>query len=103
MLKQFKSGTRGQLGEYIIANYNKSNYRLVTLATEFPGQTAPNWGGGMGFWQVDYMLTSYTFWNLMAKYTPIAVMTTSRYDNSKVWMLEIESTNLPQNSWRLLA
>ena len=40
MLRQFRSMTKGQLGEYIIDNYEGSHYRIVTLATEFPGQTA---------------------------------------------------------------
>ncbi len=118
MLRQFRSMTKGQLGEYIIDNYEGSHYRIVTLATEFPGQTgavcervgpfapcdtrAQVWGGGMGFWQVDYPLTSYAFWNLMVKYRPIALMTTSRASPDKIWTLEIGATNLPQNSWAIL-
>ena len=57
------------------------------------------WGGGAGFWQVDYPMTSFTFWTLMQMYTPIAVMTTSRRTNDTVWLLEIGSTNLPQSGW----
>src|SRR5690606_13124096 len=84
MLNQFKSTKRGTLGEYIIDDYEDTGYTIVTIATEFPGQGGytpgvnKDWKGGMGFWQVDYLLTSYTFWKLMDKYTPIAVMTTSR-------------------------
>jgi hypothetical protein len=55
----------------------------------------------MGFWQVDYPLTSYTFWNMMVRYTPIAVMTTSRAADDKIWLLEIGSTNLPQDAWAI--
>lgn len=109
MLNQFKSGASGPLGEYIIDDYNGTGYRIVTIATKFPdkgnyvsGQNK-DWGGGAGSWQVDYPLTSSTFWNLMKVYTPIAAMTTSRRENAKTWLLEIGSTNLKRDDWGLLA
>ena len=89
------------MGEYIIENYKDSGYRVVTIATEFPDRpkSTTNWGGGTGFWTVDYPLTSYTFWELMKAYTPCAVMTTSRNKADKRWVLEIGATNLPRESW----
>ncbi|MEM9007440.1 MAG: hypothetical protein AAGE59_28435 [Cyanobacteria bacterium P01_F01_bin.86] len=105
MLNQFKSSKRGTLGEYIIENYKDTGYRLVTIATEFPDNVEPtsNWGGGTGFWTVDYPLTSYTFWKLMKAYTPCALMTTSRNTSDKRWVMEIGATNLPRNSWTILS
>ncbi|HUY88540.1 MAG TPA: galactosyltransferase-related protein, partial [Pirellulales bacterium] len=107
MLNQFKSAAIGTLGEYIIDNYDNTGYGIVTIATEFPGKgnyvpgQDKNWGGGAGAWQVDYPLTSDTFWKLMKKYTPIAVMTTSRRKKEKTWLLEIGSTNLKRSDWEV--
>jgi hypothetical protein len=102
MLNQFKSATQGTLGEYIIENYNDSGYKLVTIATRFPGKQEPNWGRGVGSWTVDYLDTSATFWSLMKKYEPIAVMTTSRNEDQNKWVLEIGARNLARDDWRLL-
>ncbi len=111
MLQQFKplATYRGKLGEYVIQNYKKTGYRIVLIATEFPSNpqvpyipnpaVEQNWGGGAGLWQVDYPVTSYTFWTLMKIYTPVAVMTTSRWIKDFSWRLEIGSTNLAQNLW----
>jgi len=103
MLKQFKSATVGALGEYIIDNYNDTGYKLVTIATTFPGKVEPNWGRGTGKWTVDYPDTSSTFWSLMKTYKPIAVMTTSRNAANHDWVLEIGAKNLAQGDWALLA
>ena len=102
MLKQFKSTKQGTLGEYIIDNYKKTGYRIVTIATRFPGKVEPNWGRGVGSWTVDYQDTSATFWSLMKKYKPIAVMTTSRNDIHNDWVLEIGCKNLARLDWLLL-
>lgn len=99
MLNQFKSAKKGALGEYIIENYKGTGYRIVTIATEFPDTEEPDWGRGVGSWTVDYPDTSATFWSLMKKYKPIAVMTTSRNKATKKWVLEIGAKNLPQDEW----
>ena len=108
MLNQFRSQTQGAKGEYVIDDYMNTGYRIVTIATTFPaggGANGNNFGRGQthGKWTVDYPDTSATFWNLMKKYEPIAVMTTSRNDVNKQWVLEIGSTNLKQSDWLLLA
>jgi hypothetical protein len=103
MLNQFKSATTGDKGEYIIENWNGTDYKLVTIATRFPGRVEPNWGRGTGSWTVDYLDTSSTFWSLMKKYEPIAVMTTSRNEDGKKWVLEIGAKNLARADWTLLA
>ncbi len=51
---------------------------------------------------MDYQDTSTVFWGMMNKYKPIAVMTTSRNRNDKVWILEIGAKNLAQADWLLL-
>ena len=102
MLNQFKPATVGALGEYIVDNYNNTVYKLVTIASTFPGKVEPNWGRGTGKWKVDYLDTSTTFWSLMKTYTPIAVMTTSRNAANKDWVLEIGAKNLAQGDWLLL-
>jgi len=109
MLNQFKSTKRGTLGEYVIENYKNTGYTIVTIGTEFAGQgdydpaTDQFWFSGVGFWQVDYPVTSYTFWHLMQKYEPIAVMTTSRFKWTNQWMLEIGAKNLARSGWSLLS
>lgn len=48
---------------------------------------------------VDYQATSQDFWKIMKKYHPIAIMSFSRGENDKSWVLEPWATNWYQNEW----
>ncbi len=107
MLYQFMSGleepTQGAHGEWVIDDYRHTGYRVVMIAPKFPLLVGPDWGRGQGQWTVDYPDTSKVFWELMQQYNPVAVMTTSRYYNTKEWVLEIGAKNLGNTNWTMFS
>lgn len=93
--------------QYQDRSNNNTGYDVLAISPEFAqaigtntnGQnTYPYWGKGTNRngadpLTVDYRATSESFWKLMAKYHPIAIMSFSRAYFNKKWTLEPFATN----------
>ncbi|MDX2064426.1 MAG: hypothetical protein SFX74_01655 [Fimbriimonadaceae bacterium] len=97
----------------MIANYNGTGCRIVIMATTFDaalGNYNPGddtfWGPGLGAWPVRYRPVATTFWRLVDRYTPTAVLTFTRSGPGQAWEFETavrNNQNLgPNNRWALL-
>ncbi len=70
------------------ANWEGRGFDIVSYFPEFPGRSAPDWGRGSGWLEVDYFNTARDFDAITAKHTPIAIMTFSRANTHVGWELE---------------
>lgn len=83
-------------------NYLNSGYDVLAITATFQaptgwrdaGLTVPYWGSGTGDLTVDYLDTSRDFWDIVQKYTPIAIMSFSLGDYDHNWVLEHAARNL---------
>ncbi len=95
-------------------DYANSGYDVLALSPNFPegvlGTTidretdqpitgAPYWGSGSGTFRVDYRDTSQSFWEVVNKYHPIAIMSFSRGQLGTEWLLESSAKNHGKNLW----
>jgi hypothetical protein len=107
MMYGLTGGERGPDGEYIVNNYFGSEYRVVIIATEFPGgdpEYRPGvnvaWGPGVGPWVVKYREVAETFWRLVERYQPVSLQTFTRDSNGIKWLFETavrNNANVPAN------
>lgn len=98
-------------------NYLGSGYDVLAITPTFksvlgyntyqyPPNTGPMiidpfWGTGSGTLMVDYHATSTDFWNIVAKYRPIAIMSFSRGYPDNSWELEDFGTNWSNDQWAI--
>ncbi len=89
-------------------DYEGSGYDVLAYSPTFFSPTymekdpIPKWGKGSGTYTVDYRNMSRQFWRIMAKHTPIAIMSFSRGNANVSWELEAAARNLAQAHWKLL-
>jgi hypothetical protein len=84
-------------------NYQTSGYDVLAISPTFNAPTAvgppPEWGKGTGDLTVDYRKTSQFIWNTVKDKKPIAIMSFSRGQNDKSWVIEQYARNLKQADW----
>lgn len=87
-------------------------YDIVAISPTFPKNklgTYPKpiynddyWGTGSGAITVDYQKTSDVFWPTVKQDFPIAIMSFSRWQQNKEWVLHRFGSNYPQNDWQTI-
>jgi hypothetical protein len=88
MLRQFSTNTDQNPGGWAGENWNDSGYNVYAYFPEFPGQTGPQWGRGVGDFEVDYQDTSADWARILPEINPAAIMTFSRGASGSNWELE---------------
>jgi len=97
MIRRFSTNTTQNPGGWQGANWQQSGYNIYSFFPEFPGATEPNWGKGIGDFEVDYQDTSADFWRITAQIKPCAMIAFTRGNPGISW--EIESRNRNRTSW----
>lgn len=88
MLRGFSTNPDQNPGGWIGENWNGSGYNVYAYFPEFPGQTGPNWGQGVGDFEVDYQDTSADWARILPEINPLAIMTFSRGSIGSNWEIE---------------
>lgn len=88
MLRGFSTNPDQNPGGWIGENWNNSGYNVYAFFPEFPGQTGPNWGQGVGDFEIDYQDTSADWARILPEINPAAIMTFSRGAPGSNWELE---------------
>lgn len=88
MLRGFSANPDQNPGGWIGENWNNSGYNVYAYFPEFPGQEGPNWGRGVGDFEIDYQDTSEDWARILPEINPLAIMTFSRGSSGSNWELE---------------
>jgi len=88
MLRGFSTNPDQNPGGWLGENWNNSGYNVYSFFPEFPGQSGPNWGKGVGDFEVDYQDTSADWARILPEINPAAIMTFSRGGSGSNWELE---------------
>lgn len=97
MVRHFSANPSQNPGGWQGSNWEGLGYNIYSFFPEFPGQTGPNWGKGVGDFEVDYQDTSADWWRITAEVRPVAIITFSRGNPGLSW--EVESRNRNRTSW----
>lgn len=88
MLRSFSTSPTQNPGGWQGGNFQNSGFNVYSYFPEFPGQTGPNWGRGVGDFEVDYQDTWDDFERITSEIRPLAIITFSRANTSVGWELE---------------
>jgi pyrrolidone-carboxylate peptidase len=80
-------------------NWEGRGYDIYSYFPEFPGMTGPNYGRGVGDFEVDYQDTSNDFWRIVAEIRPIAIISFSRGSSGSNWEIESRAIKYPLANW----
>lgn len=97
MMRRFSANAAQNPDGWIGQNWEGSGYNIYAFFPEFPGQNGPEWGRGVGDFEVDYRDTMSDWARITGEIDPVAVMTFSRGNNDRSW--EVESRNRNRSSW----
>lgn len=87
MVRAFSDNLAQNPGGWVGQNWEGRGYDIYAFFPEFP-DGGPNYGRGVGDFEVDYQDTSNDWWPLVAQLEPIAIITFSRAGNDHDWELE---------------
>jgi len=99
MLRGFSTNPEQNPGGWIGENWNNSGYNVYAFFPEFPGQTGPNWGQGVGDFEIDYQDTSADWARILPEINPAAIMTFSRGAGGSNWEIEGRLQMHEPRSW----
>ncbi len=88
MLRAFSPNPDQNPDGWIGQNWNNTGYNIYAFFPEFPGQTGPDWGQGVGDFEIDYQDTSADWARILPEINPLAIMTFSRGGAGSNWEIE---------------
>lgn len=97
MIRRYSTHADQNPGGWQGGNWHNSGYNIYSFFPEFPGASEPNWGKGVGDFEVDYQDTSADFWRITAEIKPCAIIAFTRGNPGVSW--EIESRNRNRTNW----
>lgn len=88
MVRQFSPNPDSNPSGWRGRNWEARGFDIVSHFPEFPGQTGPDWGKGVGDFEVDYQDTWSDWQRISAEVRPVAIITFSREPSSLGWTIE---------------
>lgn len=99
MLRPWSNNPALNPAGWVGGNWENRGYDIFSYFPTFPGATAPNYGRGVGDFQVDYQDASEDFWRVTSELHPVAIITFSRGSAGANWEIEARHRKLPLESW----
>jgi len=85
----------GWIGE----DWEGRGYNVHSFFPEFPGVSGPNWGKGVGDFEVDYQDTVADWHRITAELKPVAIITFSRGNPGSSWEIETQHKRRDRSRW----
>lgn len=99
MVRDFSPNPDQNNGQWLGGNWEGRGYNIFSYFPEFPGQTGPSWGKGVGDFEVDYQKTSADWQRITDQVKPVAIITFSRAQNNFEWRLEGGNRMYAESQW----
>lgn len=99
MLRQFSPNPDQNPDGWAGENWNNTGYNIYAFFPEFPGQTGPFWGQGVGDFEVDYQDTSADWARILPTINPAGIITFSRGASGSNWELESQLLMREERGW----
>jgi hypothetical protein len=90
MIRPFSASATQNPGGWIGQDWEGRGYNIHSFFPEFPGQTGPNWGRGVGDFEVDYQDTVADWHRITDELKPVAIITFSRGNPGSSWEIETQ-------------
>jgi hypothetical protein len=97
MMRRFSANAAQNPSGWVGENWEGRGYNIYAFFPEFPGQSGPEWGRGVGDFEVDYRDTIADFARITGEVRPVAITTFSRGNDDRSW--EVESRNRNRTTW----
>lgn len=99
MVRQFSANPEQNPLGWVGGNWEGRGYNIYSYFPEFPGQTGPNWGKGVGDFEVDYQDTVADWHRITDELKPAAIITFSRGNPGSSWEIETRHRRRAQHLW----
>ena len=99
MIRRFSTNPAQNPDGWIGENWNGSGYNVYSFFPEFPGSTGPNYGQGVGDFEVDYQDTSADWERIVPTINPAAIITFSRGGSGSNWEIESRLQMHAPSNW----
>lgn len=98
MIRRFSDNPVQNPQGWIGENWEGRGYNIYAFFPEFPNG-GPNYGRGVGDFEVDYQDTSNDWWAIVPALSPIALITFSRAGADHDWEMEGGNRTYAANQW----
>lgn len=99
MIRPFSANPAQNPDGWIGGDWEGRGYNIYSFFPEFPGQTGPNWGKGVGDFEVDYQDTVADWHRITAELNPVAIITFSRGNPGSSWEIETQHKRRDRIRW----
>lgn len=99
MVRPFSSNPAQNPGGWIGEDWEGRGYNIHSFFPEFPGVTGPNWGKGVGDFEVDYQDTVGDWHRITDELKPVAIITFSRGNPGSSWEIETQHKRRDRSRW----
>jgi len=99
MIRPFSASSAQNPDGWAGGNWEGRGYNIYSFFPEFPGQTGPNWGKGVGDFEVDYQDTVADWHRITAELDPVAIITFSRGNPGSSWEIETQHKRRDRSRW----
>lgn len=99
MVRQFSTNTAQNPLGWAGGDWEGRGYNIHSYFPEFPGVTGPNWGKGVGDFEVDYQDTVADWHRITAELKPVAIITFSRGNPGSSWEIETQHKRRDRIRW----
>lgn len=99
MIRRFSTNPAQNPDGWIGEDWNGSGYNVYAFFPEFPGSTGPNYGQGVGDFEVDYQDTSADWERIVPTINPAAIITFSRGGSGSNWEIESRLQMHAPSNW----